>query len=109
MNASDWKKAVACISTQGRPAATAPTEELDSMPLSTLALDESGLPEVTQDAYAPLATSIPNSTALHQQDSSLSDNYQPILPRIPQGSLYPTLAALNTEQTATVPTVMHTL
>ena len=72
-------------------------------------MDESGPPEVTQGAHMPLATSTPNSTTLHQQDSSLSDDYQPILPRIPQGSQYPTLAAMNTEQTATVPTVIQTL
>ena len=52
MNASDWKKAAAFISAQGRPVATAPSEELDSMPLSTLALDESGPPEVTQGTHA---------------------------------------------------------
>ena len=97
------------VSAQGRPAASAPSEELDSIPLSTLALDESGPPEITHHAHVPLATSTPNSTALHQQDPSLSADYQPILPRFPQGSLYPTLAAMSTEQTTAVPTVICTL
>ena len=54
---------------------TAPSEELDSMPLSTLSLDESGSLEITQSAHVPLATSTPTSTTLHQQDSSLSADY----------------------------------
>ena len=97
MNASDWKKAAVFISEQNRPAATAPTQELDSMPLSTLSLDESGPPEVTYGVYTPLATSTPNSTAQQQQDSPLSDNYQQILPGVPQASLYLTLAPMNAE------------
>ena len=94
MNASDWKKAAAFISEHNRPAATAPTQELDSMPLSTLSLDESSPPEVTEGVHTPLVASTPNRTA-PQQDSSLADSYQQILPGIPQGSLYPTLAAMN--------------
>ena len=95
MNASNWKKVAAFISEQNRMAATAPTQELDSMPLSTLSLDESGPPVVTHGVHKPLTTSTPNSTAQHQQDAPLSDNYQQILPGVPQGSLYPTLAAMN--------------
>ena len=85
MNASDWKKAAAFITEQNRPAATAPMQELDSMPLSTLSLDESGPPEVTDGVHVPLAASTPNSTA-PQQDSSLADSYQQILPGVPQDS-----------------------
>ena len=88
---------------------TAPSEELDSMPLSTLSLDESGPLEITQSAHMPLAASTPNTTTLHQQDSSLSADYQQIMPGIPQGSLCPMLAAMSTEQTTTVPTVIRTL
>ena len=109
MNTSDWKKAAAFISEQSRPVATASTEELDSVLLSTLALNDSGPPKVTYGTHMPLAASTPNSTAPHQQDSSLSDNYQQILLRVPQGSLYPTLTAMNMEQTATVPTIICTL
>ena len=108
MNPSDWKKAAVFITGQNRSAATAPTDELDSMPLSTLSLDESGPPEITYGAHEPLATSTPDSTALNQQDLPLSDAHQPILPGVPQGSLYPTLAAMSTEQLASVPTVIHT-
>ena len=100
MNPSDWKKAVVFITEQNRPAATAPTDELGSMLLSTLSLDESDPPEVTYGAHEPLATNTPDSTALNQQDPSLSDAYQPILPGVSQGSLYPTLAAMSTEQVA---------
>ena len=85
MYTSDWKKAAAFISEQNRLAAMAPTQELDSMPLSTLSLDESGPPEVTCGVHMPLATSTSNCTAPHQQGSPLSDNYQQILPGVPQG------------------------
>ena len=108
MNASNWKKAAAFISEQNRSIARAPTQELDSLPLSTLSLDESSLPEVTYGAHMPLATSTPNSTAPHKQDPPLSDNYQQILPGVPQGSLYPTLAAMDLEQPNIAPTVIHT-
>ena len=91
MNASDGKKAAAFISEQNRLAATAPTQELDSMPLSTLSLDESDPPEVTDCVHTPLVASTPNSTAPQQQDSPSADNYQQILPGVPQGSLYPCL------------------
>ena len=81
MNASDWKKAAAFISDQNRLATTAPTEELDSLPLSTLSLDESSPPEVTYSVHTPLTTSTPNSATPQQQDFPLSDNYQQILPQ----------------------------
>ena len=56
-------------------------------------------------AYQPTT----NSTAPYQQDSPSADNYQQILPGVPQGSLYPTLAAVNAEQSNVAPTVIHTL
>ena len=78
------------------------------MPLSTLSLDESGPPEVTEGVHVPLVASTLNSTP-PQQDSALVDSYQQILPGVPQGSLYPTLAAMNDQQSDTVPTVICTL
>ena len=57
MNASDWKKAAPFISEQNSPAATAPMQELDSMPLNTLSLDESGPPEVSDGVHVLLARS----------------------------------------------------
>ena len=39
MNASDWKKAIAFVSQQ-KHAATAQTEQLNSIPLSALSLDD---------------------------------------------------------------------
>ena len=80
MNASDWKKAVAFVNQQNKAAAAALTEELDSMPLSTLSLDDSSSPEVTYGAHVPLAASTHNSTAMHEQDQLQQDSYQQILP-----------------------------
>ena len=109
MNTSDWKKATAFITEQNGPAATAPTEELNSMPLRTLSLDESGLTEVTYGAHMPLATSTPNSIALNQQDPISTDTYQPILHGVPHGSLYLTLTAMSMEHIAPAPAVICTL
>ena len=65
-------------------------------------------PKVTYGAHVLLATSTPNSTAPHQQDSSLSDNYQQILPGCPTGLIIPNISS-NEYRTATVPTVICTL
>ena len=65
MNASDWKKVETLVSAQGRPVATASSEELDSIPLSTLSLDEGGPPEIIQTAHVPLIASTP---AKHQKN-----------------------------------------
>ena len=73
-----------------------------------MCIRDSGPPEVTEGVHVPLAASTPNSTA-PQQDSSLADSYQQILPGVPQSSLYPALAAMNDQQSDRVPTVIRTL
>ena len=42
MNLSDWIKAAALITQQKQEAATADADQLSSMPLSQLAMDDSG-------------------------------------------------------------------
>ena len=44
MNLSDWIKAASLITQQKQEAATADTDQLSSMPLSQLAMDDSGPP-----------------------------------------------------------------
>ena len=70
MNASSWKKA-ADIVTKMTPvspqasapaAATAELQNLQSLPLSALSIDDSGPPQVTYEPQQPIATSTPWAT-----------------------------------------------
>ena len=101
MNASDWRKAAALISQQQDATAAMQTDQLSSMPLSALSLDDSGPPVVQHGLDGPLAASTPNRTAAHEQNTQQGDAYQQIIPGIPQGSLYPTLSTLSSGSVAT--------
>ena len=78
MNASDWRKAAALINHQQAAAATVQIDQLDSMPLSTLSLDDSGPPVVKHGLYGPLAASTPNRTDTHNKITQQGDTYQQI-------------------------------
>ena len=67
------------------------------MPLSQLAMDDSGPPVVHYGMHVPTATSTPTHTEVHAHSSQQEDSYQQIIPGIPQGSLYPTLSSLSIE------------
>ena len=95
MNPSDWRKAAALISQHKQAAATAETDQLNSIPLSEISIDDSGLLVVHYGSHMPVAASIPTGTAAHVQNSLQEDSYQVIIPGIPQGSLYPTLSSLS--------------
>ena len=58
MNPSDWIKAAALV-TQQKQEATTDTDQLSSMPLSQLAMDDSGPPVVHYGMHMPAATSTP--------------------------------------------------
>ena len=94
MNPSDWRKTAALVSQHKQAAATAETEQLNSMPLSKISIDDSGLLVVHYGSHVPVAASTPIGTAAHVQNSLHEDSYQEIIPGIPQGSLYPTLSSL---------------
>ena len=108
MNPSDWIKAVALVSQQKQEAATADTDQLSSMLLSQLAMNDSGPPVVYYGMHMPAATSSPKSTEVHTHGPQQEDSYQQIIPGIPQGSLYPTLASLSSEE-RTLPDKTQTL
>ena len=94
MNPSDWIKAATLV-TQHKPDATmAETDQLSSMPLSEIAMDDSGPPVVQYGTHMPVAVSTPTGTEVHAHSSHHEDSYQQI---IPQGSLYPTLSSLSSE------------
>ena len=52
MNPSDWIKAAALITQQKQEAATTDTDQLSSMPMSYLAMDDNGPPEVHYGMHA---------------------------------------------------------
>ena len=108
MNPSDWIKAAALITQQKQEAATADTDQLSSMPLSQLTMDDSGPPVVHYGMHMPAATSTPTHIEVNIHSSQQEDSYQLIIPGIPQGSLYPTLASLSSEET-TLPEETQTL
>ena len=97
MNRSDWIKAATLTTQQKQEAATTDTDQLSSMPLSQLAMDDSGPPVVHYGMHVPTATSTPTYTEVHTHSSQQEDSYQQIIPGIPQGSLYPTLLSLSSD------------
>ena len=93
MNPLDWRKAAALVTQHKQEAAMAKIDQLSSMPLSQIAIDDSGLLVVHYGS--PVAASSPTGTIAHVHSSKQEDSYQQIIPGIPQGSLYPTLSFLS--------------
>ena len=98
MNPSDWIKAAALITQQKQEAATTDTDQLSSMPLSQLAMDDNSPSVVHYGMHMPAATSTPTHAEMDMYTSQQEDTYQQIIPGIPQGSLYPTLASLSSKE-----------
>ena len=86
------------VTQQKQEAAIGDTDQLSSMPLSQLAMDDSGPPVVHYGMHVPAATSTPTHTEVNTHSLQQEDSYQQIIPGIPQGSLYPTLASLSSEE-----------
>ena len=95
MNPSDWRKAAALVIQHKQEAAMAEMDQLSSMPLSQIAIDDSSPPIVHYAMHVPVAASTPTGTDIHAHSSQQEDSYQQIIPGIPQGSLYPTLSSLS--------------
>ena len=70
-------------------------DQLSSMPLSQISINDSGPPVVHYGSHVPVAANTPMATISHLHSSSYEDSYQEIIPGIPQGSLYPTLSSLS--------------
>ena len=97
MNASSWRKAVDLVA-QGTPAnpqaqaaATAESNQLESLSLSALSADDSGPPQVTYDSQQPIATSTPRATSTLTIETP-PETYRQIIPGM-SNHLYPTLVA----------------
>ena len=97
MNASSWKKAVDLVAKvttanlQVQVAAMAESQQLESLPLSALSIDDSGPPQVTYDSQQPIATSTPRATLTVTLETP-TEAYRQILPGM-SDHLYPTLIA----------------
>ena len=98
MNASSWRKAVDLVAQgtqvneQVQAAAMAESNQLESLPLSALSADDSGLPQVTYGSEQPLAASTPRATLTSIPDTQTTETYHQIIPGM-SDHLYPTLVA----------------
>ena len=95
MNPSDWRKAATLVTQHKQEAAMAEMDQLSSMPLCQIAIDDSDQPIVHYGMHVPIAAGTPTGTDVHMHSSQQEDSYQQIIPGIPQGSLYPTLSSLS--------------
>ena len=98
MNASSWRKAADLVA-QGTQAnqqvqavATAESNQLESLPLSALSADDSGLPQVTYGTQQPLTASTPSASSTSIPETQTTDTYRQIIPGMSE-RLYPTLRA----------------
>ena len=94
MNPSDWRKAATLVTQHKQEAAMAEIDQLSSIALSQIAIDDSSPPIVHYGMHMPVAASTPTGTEVHAHNSQQEESYQQIIPGIPQGSLYPTLSSL---------------
>ena len=98
MNASSWRKAADLIAQQTQAtqqiqaAATVDSYQLESLPLSLLAADDSGPPQVYYSPEQPLTASTPRATTTPVGEIQPTDPYCQIIPGMSE-HLYPTLTA----------------
>ena len=77
---------------QVQAAATAESNQLESLPLSALSADDSGPLQVTYGSEQPLATSTPRATSTSTPEMQTTETYHQIIPGM-SDRLYPTLVA----------------
>ena len=98
MNASSWRRAVDLIAQgtqanqQVQAAATADSNQLESLLLSSLAADDSGPSQVNYGAKQPIAVSTPRAITTPAGETQPTDTYRQIIPGMSE-RLYPTLTA----------------
>ena len=98
MNGSSWRKAADLIA-QGTQAnqqiqavATADSSQLESLPLSSLAANDSSPPQVNYGTEQALAVSTPRAITTPAGETQPTDTYRQIIPGMSE-CLYPTLTA----------------
>ena len=98
MDSSSWRKAADLIAQgtqanqQIQAAATADSSQLESLPLSSLAADDSGPPQVNYGTEQPLTVSTPKAITTPAGEIQPTDTYCQIIPGMSE-CLYPTLTA----------------
>ena len=98
MNASSWRKAVDLIAQgtqatqQIQAATTADSSQLESLPLSSLAADDSSPPQVNYGTEQPLTVSTPRAITTPAREIQPTDTYRQIIQGMSE-RLYPTLTA----------------
>ena len=98
MNAFSWRRAADLIAQQTQATqqiqavATADSNQLESLPLSSLAADDSGPPQVNYSPEQPLTASTPRATTIPVGEIQPTDPYRQIIPGMSE-HLYPTLTA----------------
>ena len=98
MNASSWRKAADIIAQgtqanqQVQAAATADSNQLESLPLSTLSADDSSPPQVNYGTEQPLAAITPRANSTSTQETQAADTFCQIIPGM-SDCLYPTIVA----------------
>ena len=68
-NPLDWRKAAALVTQHKQEAAIEETDQLSSMPLSQIAIDDSGPPAVHYGSHMPVAASTTMGTIAHWHSS----------------------------------------
>ena len=97
MNTSSWRKAADLVAqaTPANPqvhaAAMAELQQLESLPLSALPVDDSSLLQVTYDSQQLISTSTPRATSTVTSETP-TEAYRQIIPGM-SDCLYPTLIA----------------
>ena len=87
MKASSWKKAADIVAKvtpaipQVPATATAESQNLQSLPLSTLSADDSGPLQVTYEPQQPIATSTPRATSTESPSDTTRYEFS-IIPHI---------------------------
>ena len=74
MNLPDWIKAATLVTQHKQEVTTAEMDQLSSMPLSQIAIDDSGLPIVHYGIHMPIAVSTPTGTDVHMHSSQQEDS-----------------------------------
>ena len=97
MNPSDWRKAVALVTQHKQEATMAEMDQLSGMPLSQIAIDDSGPPIVHYGMHVPVAASILYRYRCTCTQLTAGRFLSADFPGMPQGSLYPTLSSLSSE------------
>ena len=98
MNASSWRKAADLIAQgtqatqQIQAAATADSSKLENLPLSSLAANDSGPPQVNYGSEQSLTASTPGAITTPVGEIQPTNTYCQIIPGMSE-CLYPTLTA----------------